>query len=518
MARIMSRLARAALLTGIAAGALAMSVPAGSILISPAAAQAAVKVSADFRIALEPFGAWRHHARFGEVWVPAHRGHNWRPYTVGHWVYTETYGWYWVEAVEEADWGWITYHYGRWYLDPADGWVWIAADEWSPGWTEWRYGADADVVGWAPLPPDEVVVEVEQRPDYWAFVRFRDFAAPRFDRVILAPQQARVFFGRTAIVNRTVAVRDGRFAVNPGIPATLMAARYGRPLTAYQVRPRVLAGTAALPGATQIRAEEWRRHALARQSERRGDRFATLAPVIAPSRAMIRPERSAPAPQPLARGEPGRLGPAPPLAAREGFAERNRQQLPGRNAQKPGETAPPATAQERRTPGAPAGQQPNERRQGAATPQNGQPKAPTAGAETPHQPPNQPRTTGQAAGKLPGGVDQQQGRRNATQAQHPAAETRTRPSAPPAAVQHAAPAPHPAPVQHAAPASRPAPVQHAAPAPRPAPVQHAAPAPRPAPPPVAARPAPPPPAAAARPAAPATTGAAPRGGPERKKE
>jgi hypothetical protein len=497
MARIISRLARAALLTGIAAGALAMSVPAGSILVSPAAAQAAVKVSADFRIALEPFGAWRHHARFGEVWVPAHRGHNWRPYTVGHWVYTETYGWYWSEAVEEADWGWIAYHYGRWYLDPADGWVWIAADEWSPGWTEWRYGADADVVGWAPLPPDEIVVEVEQRPDYWAFVRFRDFAAARFDRVILAPQQARVFFGRTAIVNRTVAVRDGRFAVNPGIPATLMAARYGRPMPAYQVRPRVLAGTVALPGATQIRAEEWRQHALARQSERRGDRFATLAPVIAPSRAMIRPERSAPAPQPLARGEPGRLGTTPPLAAREGFAERNRQQLPGRNAQKPGETAPPTTAQERRTPGAPASQQP---------------KAPTAGAEqTPHQPPNQPRTTGQAAGKPPGGVDQQQGRHNATQAQHPAPETRTRPSA----VQHAAPAPRPAPVQHAAPAPRPAPVQHAAPAPRPAPPPVAA---RPAPPPVAARPAPPPPAVAARPAAPTTTGAAPRGGPERKKE
>src|ERR1700686_888430 len=110
MARIMSRLARAAMLSGIAAGALAMSVPAGSILVSPAAAQAAVKVSAGFRGRPEPFGRARHHARFGEGWVPAHRSHNWRPYTVGHWVYTETYGWYWVEAVEEADWGWITYH------------------------------------------------------------------------------------------------------------------------------------------------------------------------------------------------------------------------------------------------------------------------------------------------------------------------------------------------------------------------------------------------------------------------
>jgi hypothetical protein len=324
MARILSRLARAALLTGIAAGALAMSVPADSILVS--AAQAAVKVSADFRIALEPFGAWRHHARFGEVWVPTHRSRTWRPYTVGHWVYTETYGWYWVEDVEEADWGWITYHYGRWYLDPDDGWVWIAADEWSPAWTEWREGADVDVVAWAPLPPDEVVVEVEQRQDYWMFVRFRDFFAPRIDRVILAPQQARGFFNRTAIVNRTVEVRDRHFAVNPGIPPAHVAARYGHPLTAYEARPRVLAGTAKLPGAIQIRAAEWRRqHELALQSGRR-DRVAGLGPIIAPSRTVIKPDRSMPPPQALGRGEPGRLGSTPPLAARQGVEARNKEQ------------------------------------------------------------------------------------------------------------------------------------------------------------------------------------------------
>ena len=259
MARISSRMAGSipAVMACFALGALLPAVPGGWGGIGPAAAQQRVSVAADFRGALEPHGAWHHNRRFGDVWVPANRRQNWRPYTLGHWVYTETYGWYWVEDVEEADWGWITYHYGRWYLDPDDGWIWIMGDEWSPGWVDWRYGEQ--VIGWAPLAPAEVAVEVEERPEFWVFARGPDFMAPRLDRVLLPPLEARNDFQRTALVNRPVELRDRHFAVNPGIAVALAAAAVGRPLQAFNVRPRVLAGTANVPGAIQIRAEDLRR-------------------------------------------------------------------------------------------------------------------------------------------------------------------------------------------------------------------------------------------------------------------
>jgi hypothetical protein len=79
------RLGRAALLIGLAASTLAVVGPASSI-VTPAHAKVGVSVGADFRVALEPHGGWRHHRRFGDVWVPANRARDWRPYTVGHWV------------------------------------------------------------------------------------------------------------------------------------------------------------------------------------------------------------------------------------------------------------------------------------------------------------------------------------------------------------------------------------------------------------------------------------------------
>ena len=73
----------------------------------------------------------------------------------GRWVYTEEWGWYWVSDEEEADWGWVAFHYGRWAHDRRLGWFWVPGDEWAPAWVDWRRGDD--YVGWAPLPPDEVM-------------------------------------------------------------------------------------------------------------------------------------------------------------------------------------------------------------------------------------------------------------------------------------------------------------------------------------------------------------------------
>ncbi len=93
------------------------------------------------------------HPRFGYVWLPEDVSPDWRPYTVGHWVSTEEYGWYWESNEPFA---WAVYHYGRWGYDPDYGWFWVPGDTWAPAWVQWRY--DDQYVGWAPIGP--------QRPGY----------------------------------------------------------------------------------------------------------------------------------------------------------------------------------------------------------------------------------------------------------------------------------------------------------------------------------------------------------------
>ena len=169
------------------------------------AAQGPVK--AEFRAALEPYGRWQRHARWGEVWTPADRPRDWRPYTVGHWAYTDDWGWYWVSDEPEARWGWVAYHYGRWIFDDALGWCWVPGDEWSPAWVQWRRARQGlDYVGWAPLPPDDVIVEYVEEPRFWIFVGGPDFIAPRIAPVILPVARYNVFINETVIVNRTVLV------------------------------------------------------------------------------------------------------------------------------------------------------------------------------------------------------------------------------------------------------------------------------------------------------------------------
>ena len=81
-----------AVLTGCAIAVISLpaSIAVGSL--TPAIAQ----VTEEFRIALEPYGSWRRHARYGDIWIPNRLPRDWRPYEYGHWVYTEEWGWYWV--------------------------------------------------------------------------------------------------------------------------------------------------------------------------------------------------------------------------------------------------------------------------------------------------------------------------------------------------------------------------------------------------------------------------------------
>ena len=140
----------AALLTGSAIAIVSLSASVVTASLTPAIAQ----VSGEFQQALEPYGEWRRNARWGDVWVPDQRPRGWRPYSVGHWIYTDDWGWYWISDDDEADWGWVTYHYGRWIHDRGT-WFWVPGNDWGPAWVDWR--RSDSYVGWAPLPPDDVM-------------------------------------------------------------------------------------------------------------------------------------------------------------------------------------------------------------------------------------------------------------------------------------------------------------------------------------------------------------------------
>ena len=96
---------------------------------------------------LQPEGNWYDDDTYGYVWQPrvAERDDRWRPYTDGHWAYTDR-GWCWVS---NEDFGWATYHYGRWIRIRGRGWVWIPGNEWAPAWVSWRHTDDDETVGWA---------------------------------------------------------------------------------------------------------------------------------------------------------------------------------------------------------------------------------------------------------------------------------------------------------------------------------------------------------------------------------
>ena len=209
-----------------------------------------------------------------------------------------------------------------------------------PAFVQWRYGAD--YVGWAPLPPDEVIVDYRDRADVWSFCRARDFGAPLLTGVIIGRNEYPAFFRETVVLNETVLLRDRRhFAVNPGIPAAFIAAAIGRPLHTYAVQPRILAGTGQVPNATVVGAQQLQ--ALRHGGQNRN--FGAQASLRETSQT-IAPARGSQQLRPLAAGERGRLGDNPPLAAQGPGTQQPQplaQQRPGQQQQRQGQrqqTAP----------------------------------------------------------------------------------------------------------------------------------------------------------------------------------
>ena len=343
---------------------------------TPAAAQ----ISEDAQIALEDYGSWRPHPRFGEVWVPRAVPPDWRPYQYGHWVYTDEWGWYWVSDDVEADWGWVVYHYGRWAFERGFGWFWVPGDEWAPAWVNWRYGDE--FVGWAPLPPDELIESYEVEPAYWMFVPGRYMTSPRLRTYYVPVYRRSVILRTTRVVNRTFPVH-GRLAVNPGISPAFVARVSRTPVATYRVRPRVFASTQGVAGAVPIRREDLRGARPDRPGGpggpgrpggpgAPGGRAGLGAVSVQRTTTVIPPNAAVTAPQPLGKNERGRLGSTPPRAAQGAPSIAPVQQQP------PPSTTPPPGLQ-RQTPAiqqqAPGGTPPS-------PPPSGPPPATTAPTTT----------------------------------------------------------------------------------------------------------------------------------------
>jgi len=70
---------------------------------------------------LDEYGSWSAQSDYGHVWYPSHVESNWAPYSDGHWMWQDPYGWTWVD---NAPWGFAPSHYGRWVsVDNRWGWV-----------------------------------------------------------------------------------------------------------------------------------------------------------------------------------------------------------------------------------------------------------------------------------------------------------------------------------------------------------------------------------------------------------
>jgi len=340
------------LFTSLALAGAALSLPGVPAMVTPAHAQ----VSAEFQEALEPYGHWERHPRWGEVWVPDDLPPDWRPYEYGHWVYTDEWGWYWISDPEEEDWGWVVYHYGRWARDRQFGWFWIPDDEWGPAWVDWRYGDD--YVGWAPLPPDDLIDEYDEQPEYWVFIQPRFFTEVQPRRYFLARERHDFIFRHSHVINRTLRFERRRAAVNPGISPAFVARATHRPLATYKVSPHVVAGTQGVAGAVHVSPQQLR----AGRPHERGRKPSTNrvnAVAVQATTATIKPATAAVAPQPLGKNERGRLGTHPPRAAQGGtVAPLTQPAKPTPSLQMPVKPTPAPTVTPQKPPAVTAPQQP----------------------------------------------------------------------------------------------------------------------------------------------------------------
>src|SRR3989442_720772 len=186
---------------------------------------------------LAPYGRWVYVSGPGWVWSPNSVQAGWRPYLLGHWVFTD-YGWTWSS---DEQWGWAVYHYGRWHEDPSYGWVWVPGTEWGPAWVAWHEGGG--YVGWAPLPwqvrvqagvgLDWAGVNVSLQPTSWCFVSARNLVDPGLRNHIVPPSRNVTLIQVTQNVTNYTYVNNR--VVNQGVRVEAIGKAVGHTIPRYRV-------------------------------------------------------------------------------------------------------------------------------------------------------------------------------------------------------------------------------------------------------------------------------------------
>jgi uncharacterized protein DUF6600 len=186
---------------------------------------------------LSPYGRWINVSGPGWVWSPNNVQDDWRPYEMGHWVYTD-YGWTWSS---DEPYGWAVYHYGRWNQDPSYGWVWVPGTEWGPAWVAWHEGGG--YVGWAPLPYQVSVqagiglnwgsLNISIGSAAWSFTSTRYLADPMLrTRIVPAAQNVTLVRITQNVTNYTYI--DNRI-VNHGVQVEKVGRACGHNIPRYRV-------------------------------------------------------------------------------------------------------------------------------------------------------------------------------------------------------------------------------------------------------------------------------------------
>ncbi len=204
--------------------------------------------SAYFYDQLQPYGMWVSYRPYGYVWIPSNVGYNWRPYTRGHWAWTD-YGWNWV-SIER--WGWIAFHYGRWGFDRRMGWFWVPDVVWGPAWVAWRWGDTH--IGWAPLPPGSDFLpgrgfgrrQWDIPGQAWNFVRGRDFLDRTIDRWVLPVERNLTIIDRTRF-DVNIDERDRR-VINHGVDVDFVRRQTERTVERYMLKDATRPGLAREEG------------------------------------------------------------------------------------------------------------------------------------------------------------------------------------------------------------------------------------------------------------------------------
>ena len=296
---------------------------------------------------LSAYGHWFVYGDYGWVWTPAVVPADWRPYTVGRWVWSDA-GWMWIS---EEPWGWATYHYGRWFYDGAYGWVWVPDTVWGPAWVCWRTGPA--FYGWAPLPPGYVFGVSTGHCDPWmggwAFVNADWFLSPHLWTYVVPPSRNVYVYERTEPDVRTSTSRSptngGRtrdILVQRGPDPGEVSARTGRPVLRHSVEtlradPGRAASDALDGDRVRITRPEFPRELAPTRVEPAPGARRLEEP---PDRGQHRPEVPRPAPPPRELA-PDDRGPRPP-------APEPRIEPPPRTAPEPRFEPPPRTAPEPR--------------------------------------------------------------------------------------------------------------------------------------------------------------------------